>query len=110
MTQKREPTRRTLREQTAQYVVGTQGRPVAVLLTLEEYGHYLDLLDDEADSQDAQLTARLAQASKRPARKHRPASHAPLAQVRSFSASGISDLRARIATNKPDLSAQNLTS
>ena len=63
MTQKREPT--------AQYVVGTQGRPVAVLLTLEEYSHYLDLLDDEADSQNARLTARLAQASKRPARKQR---------------------------------------
>ena len=71
MTQKREPTRRTLREPTAQYVVGTQGRPVAVLLTLEEYSHHLDLLDDEADSQNARLTARLAQASKRPARKQR---------------------------------------
>jgi len=71
MTQKREPTRRTLREPTAQYVVGAQGRPVAVLLTLEEYSHYLDLLDDEADSRDAQLTARLDLASKRPARKQR---------------------------------------
>jgi len=28
------------------------GHPVAVLLTLKEYEHYLDLLDDEADSQD----------------------------------------------------------
>ena len=43
-----------------QSVVGTQGRPVAVLLTLEEYERYLDLLDDEAGSQDADLAARLA--------------------------------------------------
>ena len=41
-----------LRERGAHYVVDVQGQPVAVLLTLEEYEHYLDLLDDEADSQD----------------------------------------------------------
>lgn len=56
----------TSRERDAHYVVGTEGRPVAVLLTLEEYEHYLDLLDDEADSQDAELAARLAQAADRP--------------------------------------------
>ncbi|MGQ9598291.1 MAG: hypothetical protein ACUVWZ_02630 [Anaerolineae bacterium] len=61
----------TLREQGARYVVGTQGQPVAVLLTLEEYEHYLDLLDDEADSQDEALAARLIQASARPTRKER---------------------------------------
>ena len=53
----------TLRERGARYVVGTEGHPVAVLLTLEEYDHYLDLLDDEADSQDTELAARLAQAA-----------------------------------------------
>jgi len=56
----------TLRELGARYVVGTEGHPVAVLLTLEEYDHYLDLLDDEADSQDNELAARLAQAAARP--------------------------------------------
>ncbi len=56
----------TLRECGARYVVGTEGHPVAILLTLEEYDHYLDLLDDEADSQDAELAARLAQAAVRP--------------------------------------------
>jgi hypothetical protein len=30
------------------------------------YEHYLDLLDDEADSQDTELAARLAQASSQP--------------------------------------------
>lgn len=59
----------TLREQAAHYV--TQGQPVAVLLTLEEYEHYLDLLDDEADSQNEALAARLIQASARPTRKER---------------------------------------
>ena len=62
---------RTLRERGARYVVGTEGHPVAVLLTLEEYEHYLDLLDDEADSQDTELAARLAQAAVRPTRKER---------------------------------------
>jgi len=56
---------RVLREQGARYVVGAQGQPVAVLLTLEEYRRYLDLLDDEADSQDAKLAKRLAQAATR---------------------------------------------
>ena len=62
---------RALREQNARYVVGAGGQPVAVLLTLEEYDRYLDLLDDEADSQDAELAARLVQASARPARSKR---------------------------------------
>ena len=57
---------RTLRERGARYVVDTQGQPLAVLLTLEEYEHYLDLLDDEADSQDADLVARLEQATAQP--------------------------------------------
>jgi hypothetical protein len=43
-----------------------------VLLTLEEYEHYLDLLDDEADSQDHELAARLAEAAVRPPREGRP--------------------------------------
>ena len=63
---------RALREQGARYVVGTGGQPVAVLLTLEEYNRYLDLLDDEADSRDAKLAQRLAQAATRPARPKRP--------------------------------------
>jgi PHD/YefM family antitoxin component YafN of YafNO toxin-antitoxin module len=61
----------TLREQGARYVVGADGRPVAVLLTLEEYEHYLDLLDDEEDSQDAELAARLLQAGSQPTREER---------------------------------------
>ncbi|RLF32109.1 MAG: hypothetical protein DRN07_05755, partial [Thermoplasmata archaeon] len=32
----------TLREHGARYVVGAQGQAIAVLLTLEEYEHYLD--------------------------------------------------------------------
>ena len=56
-----------LRERHARYVVDTQGQPVAVLLTIEEYDHYLDLLDDEADSQDPELAARLVQAASQPA-------------------------------------------
>jgi PHD/YefM family antitoxin component YafN of YafNO toxin-antitoxin module len=55
-----------LRERGARYVVGSEGQPVAVLLTLEEYDHYLDLLDDEADSQDAELAARLNLAAAQP--------------------------------------------
>jgi PHD/YefM family antitoxin component YafN of YafNO toxin-antitoxin module len=61
----------TLREHGARYVVGAEGHPVAVLLTLGEYDHYLDLLDDAADSQDAELAARLTQAAARSACKER---------------------------------------
>ena len=57
---------RTLRERDTRYVVDTQKQPIAVLLTLEEYEHYLDLLDDEADSQDSELAARLTQAAAQP--------------------------------------------
>ncbi len=32
----------TLRECGAHYIVGAEGQPVAILLTLEEYEHYLD--------------------------------------------------------------------
>jgi len=62
---------RRLREQGARYVVGAKGEPVAVLLTLEEYDHYLDLLDDDADSQDEELAARLLRAAAQPAREER---------------------------------------
>jgi len=54
---------RALREQGARYVVTAQGQPVGVLLTLEDYARYLDLLDDEADSQDSELAARLDRAA-----------------------------------------------
>ena len=52
-----------LSEQGGRYVVDSLNRPVAVLLTLEEYEHYLDLLDDEEDSQDKELQARLTLAT-----------------------------------------------
>jgi len=52
-----------LREQGVQYVVDTAGQPVAVLLAVEEYEHYLDLMEDEADSQDAELAQRLTAAA-----------------------------------------------
>ncbi len=58
-----------LREQGARYVVDTQGQPVAVLLTIEEYEHYLDLLDDEADSMDDEIAARLNEAASSPGMK-----------------------------------------
>jgi len=63
---------RTLRERGARYVVDTRGQTLAVLLTMEEYEHYLDLLDNadgyirEADSQDAELATRVAEAAARP--------------------------------------------
>jgi predicted nucleic acid-binding protein len=57
---------RILQERNARYVVDTQGQPIAVLLTIEEYEHYLDLLDDEMDSQDGELAARLTQAATQP--------------------------------------------
>jgi hypothetical protein len=58
----------TLRERGARYITSAEGQLVAVLLTLEEYEHYLDLLDDEADGQDRELATRLAQAASRPAK------------------------------------------
>jgi PHD/YefM family antitoxin component YafN of YafNO toxin-antitoxin module len=57
---------RIVRETGAQYVVNADGQRIAVLLSIQEYEHYLDLLDDEADSQDTELAARLAQASSQP--------------------------------------------
>jgi hypothetical protein len=60
-----------LRESGAHYVVDAQGQPVAVLLTLDEYDRYLDLLDDEADSQDGELASRLEQAATSPADNER---------------------------------------
>ena len=56
----------TLRERGTHYVVDTQGQPVAVLLTQPEYEHYLDLLEDEADSQDEERAERLEQAAAQP--------------------------------------------
>jgi len=70
----------TLRERGAHYVVDTQGQPVAVLLTLEDYDHYLDLLDDEADSQDEELARRLEQAASAPTGGQRPTFRDYLAQ------------------------------
>ncbi len=61
-----------LRDRHARYVVDAQGQAVAVLLTIQEYEHYLDLLDDEVDSQDPELAARLAQAASTPAGGERP--------------------------------------
>ena len=55
-----------LRESGARYVVDSNQQPVAVRLTLEEYTHYLDLLDDEFDSQDEELAMRLSQAAAPP--------------------------------------------
>ncbi len=54
---------RTLHEQGARYVVTAEGQPVGVLLSLEEYEQYLDLLDDEADSQDPKLAERVLRAA-----------------------------------------------
>ncbi len=54
---------KALRESGAPYVIGRKGEPLGVLLTLEEYDHYLDLLDDEADCQDEELAGRLEQAA-----------------------------------------------
>ena len=61
----------TVQEQGVRYVVGAKGQPVAVILTLEEYDHYLDLLDDEADSQDHGLASRLGKAAARPTGEER---------------------------------------
>jgi len=45
----------------ARYIVGIEGYPGAVILTVEEYNHYLDLLGGEMINQAAILTARLMQ-------------------------------------------------
>jgi hypothetical protein len=49
-------------------------------LTLQEYNRYLDLLDDQADSHDAELAARLAQAAARTEEEWGQASIPPPAQ------------------------------
>ena len=72
----------TLRERGTHYVVDTQGQPVAVLLTLPEYEHYLDLLEDEADSQDEELAERLEQAAAQPSDGERGSFRAYLGRVR----------------------------
>ena len=69
----------TLRERGAHYVVDTQGQPIAVLLTLDEYNQYLDLLDDETDSQDEELAGRLEQAASQPTDDERVSIRAHLA-------------------------------
>ncbi len=71
MTETSSDIAQVLRERGARYVVDAEQRPVAVLLTPEEYEHYLDLLDDEADSQDEELAARLAQAADRSSQEER---------------------------------------
>ncbi len=60
---------RTLRQRDTRYVVGIEGHSVAVILTLEEYYHYLSLLDDDADSQNDKLAARLIHAATQSARE-----------------------------------------
>jgi PHD/YefM family antitoxin component YafN of YafNO toxin-antitoxin module len=60
-----------LRDHQARYVVDAEGHPFAVLLTMEEYDHFLDLLEDEADSQDDELATRLVQAASRLAGEER---------------------------------------
>jgi len=71
---------RILRERNARYVVDTQGQPIAILLTIEEYEHYLDLLDDEMDGQDDELATRLTQAATQPTGGERQAFRDYLAQ------------------------------
>lgn len=71
MTENSSDMAQILHERGARYVVDAEQRPVAVLLTPEEYEHYLDLLDDEADSQDEELAARLAQAADRSSQEER---------------------------------------
>ncbi len=72
MSEEPDDVTRVLREQATRYVIGAKGQPIAVLLTMEEYEHYLDLLEDEADSQDRGLAARLDAAAAQPARTRRP--------------------------------------
>lgn len=75
-----------LRERGVHYVVGTGGEPGGVLLALGEYEHYLDLLDDEADSQDPELAKRLAQAASRPTDEERLDSRAYVSQRQGYHA------------------------
>jgi hypothetical protein len=54
-----------------QFVVTSDGQRIAALLPIEAYHHYLDLLEDEADSQDPELAGRLEQAANQPANAER---------------------------------------
>jgi len=78
-----------LRERSARYVVDTQGQAFAVLLTLEEYEHYLDLLDDEIDSHDDELAARLALAADQPTGGERQAFRDYLRERRASNANEV---------------------
>ena len=53
----------SLRERNTWQAVGTQGRPVAAPLKLDETNRTLGLLDDETDSRDEEWAAPLAQAA-----------------------------------------------
>ena len=55
-----------LREAGSRYIVDSHQRPVGFLLTPEEYEDYLEMLEDRADSQDADLAQRLTQAAAAP--------------------------------------------
>ena len=78
-----------MRERSARYVVDTQGQAFAVLLTLEEYEHYLDLLDDEIDSHDDELAARLALAADQPTGGERQAFRDYLRERRASNANEV---------------------
>ena len=78
-----------MRERSARYVVDTQGQAFAVLLTLEEYEHYLDLLDDEIDSHDNELAARLALAADQPTGGERQAFRDYLREHRASNANEV---------------------
>ena len=80
-----------LRDRNVRYVVDTQGQPIAILLTIEEYEHYLDLLDDEMDSQDDDLAARLTQAATQPTGGERQAFRDYLSQRQASGANQVHD-------------------
>jgi prevent-host-death family protein len=54
---------RRVRDTGERVVMEQQGELVAALISVQDYEHYLDLLDDEADSEDAELAGRLALAA-----------------------------------------------
>ncbi len=57
---------KALREVGPRYIMDSQQRLVGFLLTPEEYEDYLEMLEDRADSQDADLARRLTQAAVTP--------------------------------------------
>ncbi len=83
------PTGHALSEHGTRYVVGKEGYPVAVILTLEEYNHYLDLLGGKVNDQNAILAARLMQTAAQLA-------HEEHQSIRDY-------LQQRRASNFPDL-------